>query len=441
MIIDFVVSKIHSCQFGFLKGRSCVHKLLTSLSLIVDSLDKHHSADAIFLDIRKAFDTVNHNKLLKKLHTLGFTGGSLRWFEAYLTDRYHRVKINGHISSDLQVWSGVPQGSIIGPILFLVYVNDMFPHVSSSNLMMFADDSECIKEISSPYDQLLIQEDLDQLETWCSDWDMSFNVRKCVHLHFGSPDEHSYSLYQSEIPCHDSYKDLGVWITSDLTWSQHISHILSSAYSSLNLIRRVVHYSCSITIKRSLYLTLVRSHLIYCSPIWRPQLKKDIVKLEKLQRRATKFITSSDLDYKSRLIDSKLLPLSLWLEAQDVLFLIKLMNDPPDNFNITDYISFVSSSTRAATMNRIKRTIPLKPRLNSTRHFYFNRMVRLWNSLPNIDLQLPFNSIRRHILGIFWQVFIQQFDVNNSCTWFVSCPCTKCTSLPSQIISFTRHKP
>ena len=113
------------------------------------------------------------------------------------------------------------------------------------------------------------------------------------------------------------------------------------------------------------------------------------------------------------------------------------MNDPPDNFNITDYISFVSSSTRAATMNRIKRTIPLKPRLNSTRHFYFNRMVRLWNSLPNIDLQLPFNSIRRHILGIFWQVFIQQFDVNNSCTWYVSCPCTKCTSLPSRIISFT----
>ena len=113
-------------------------------------------------------------------------------------------------------------------------------------------------------------------------------------------------------------------------------------------------------------------------------------------------------------------PLSLWLEAQDVLFLIKLMNDPPDNFNITDYISFVSSSTRVASKNRIKRTIPLKPHLNTTscRHLYFNRMVRLWNLLPNIDLQLPFNSIKRHILDIFWQVFIQQFDVNNSCTWF-----------------------
>ena len=219
------------------------------------------------------------------------------------------------------------------------------------------------------------------------------------------------------------------------------TYILSNAYSSLSLIRRVVPYSSSISLKRSLYLTLVRSHLVYSSPIWRPQLKKDIVKLEKLQRRATKYITSTELDYKSRLIDTKLLPLSLWLEAQDIFLLIKLMKDPPNNFNITDYISFVSTSTRAATMNRIKRSIPLKPRLNTTRHFYFNRVVRLWNTIPNIDLQLPFNSIKSYILDIFWHIFIQQFDVNNSCTWLLTCPCTNCTSLPFRIISYTRHKP
>ena len=188
-----------------------------------------------------------------------------------------------------------------------------------------------------------------------------------VHLHFGSPDKHSYPLYQSEIPCHDSYKNLGVWITSDLTWTQHIS----SVYSSLSLIRRVVHYSSSNTIKRSLYSTLVRSHLVYCSLIWRPQLKRTLSSWKScnVNDKLLSSFTSSDLDYKSRLIDSKLLPLSLGLEVQDVLFLIKLMNDPPDNFNITDYISFVSSSTSAATMNRIKWTIPLKPRLNTTRHF------------------------------------------------------------------------
>ena len=203
------------------------------------------------------------------------------------------------------------------------------------------------------------------------------------------------------------------------------------AYRSLSLIKRVVPYSSNIDLKRSLYLTLVRCHLSYCSPVWRPHLLQDSRKLESLQRRATKFITSYDMDYKSRLIATKLLPVSLWLEAQDVLFLIKLMIDPPSGFCLDEYISFMSSSTRASSHNKIKRSHLLIPHLNVTRHFFFNRVIRIWNSLPYIDIQLPYLSIKRQILDIFWQYFLQSYSVENPCSWCIVCPCAKCSYLPN----------
>ena len=218
---------------------------------------------------------------------------------------------------------------------------------------------------------------------------------------------------------------------SDLSWSTHIASLLAKAYKSLNLIKRVVPFSSHVDLKRSLYLTLVRCHLLYCSPVWRPHLLKDSRKLESLQRRATKFIISQDLDYKSRLIAIRLLPVSLWLEAQDVLFLIKLTIDPPSGFCLEEYISYVSSSTRASSHNKIKRSQLLIPRLSVTRSFYFNRVIRIWNSLPFIDTNQPYLSIKRQILDIFWQYFVHSYSVENSCSWCVVCLCAKCLCLPN----------
>ena len=137
-----------------------------------------------------------------------------------------------------------------------------------------------------------------------------------------------------------------------------ITAILARAYRSLNLIKRTLPSNCcNISLKRVLYLTLVRCHLVYCSPIWRPHLLQDSKRLESLQRRATRYLVCRDLDYKSRLISLSLLPISLWLEVQDVLLLIRLMTDPPSNFRLEDYITFVSSSTRASTLTRLKGLI------------------------------------------------------------------------------------
>ena len=136
------------------------------------------------------------------------------------------------------------------------------------------------------------------------------------------------------------------------------------------------------------------------------------------------------MDYKSRLIATKLLPVSLWLEAQDVLFLIKLMIDPPSGFCLDGYISFISSSTREISHNKIKRSRLLIPHLDITRHF-FNRVIRISNSLPYIDIQQPYLSIKRQILDIFWQYFLKSYTVENPCSWCIVCPCVNCSSLPN----------
>ena len=171
--------------------------------------------------------------------------------------------------------------------------------------------------------------------------------------------------------------------------------------------------------------------------MWRPHLLQDIRKIESLQRRATKYITSCHLDYKSRLEATKLLPVSLWLEAQDVLLLIKLMIDPPSGFRLEEYIIFTSSSTRASSLNKIKSSRLLIPRLKVTRHFFFNRVIRIWNSLPYIDIQLPYPSIKRHILDIFWQYFLQAYSIDNPCSWCIVCPCANCSNLPNPSLNLT----
>lgn len=440
-IMFFIYPLISSDQYGFLKGRSSVHKLLSSISLIVDSLDNNQSLDAIFLDIRKAFDSVSHQGLISKLQSFGFVGESLAWFKGYLNSRLHCVRLDGQVSGALPVRSGVPQGSILGPVLFLLYVNDLFSQASYSRLIMFADDSQCLMRIRTPQDSLSLQSDLNSMELWCADWSMSFNAKKCALLRFGpetSPPV--YTILNDPIPLCTSQKDLGVLITNNLSWSPHITTVLAKAYRSLNLIKRTLPPNCcNISLKRVLYLTLVRCHLVYCSPIWRPHLVQDSKRLESLQRRATRYLVSRDLDYRSRLITLSLLPISLWLEVQDVLLLVRLMTDPPSNFHLEDHITYVSSSTRASAHNRIKRTHPLIPRLNTTRNFFFNRIVRIWNSLPPINTQRPFPAIKKHIISIFWKYFTSYFSVDNTCTWFIACPCSNCLCLPTPTLSLSIH--
>ena len=209
------------------------------------------------------------------------------------------------------------------------------------------------------------------------------------------------------------HKDLGVLVTNNLTWSNHINCIYSSAYRSLHLIHRSVS-SNNPSLRKCLYITLVHSRLIYCSQIWRPRLIKYIVCLEKVQRRATKYILNDySTDYKTRLMSLHLLPLMYWLELQDLMFLIKCIKDPDDNCDISNHVKFMSSPTRASSLKHLQHNIS---RFSTTRHFYFNRIVPLWNSLVSeIVLSLSVLSIKSTSLNssgvISWLILIQTIRV------------------------------
>ena len=198
------------------------------------------------------------------------------------------------------------------------------------------------------------------------------------------------------------------------------------AYKLLYFIRRSTSNSHSFYTKLSLYKSLIWPKLLYCSQFWRPHRVKDINNFECVQRRATKFILQDyQSDYKLWLTTLNILPLSLWFEYLDFLFLLKCLQHPPDHFNIFNFIQFVSSNTHSSSASKLKRILPHSSQ-NCIHFFYFNRVVRIWNSLPVINLSLSASTIKLKIKAFLWEYFLTEFDPSRTCTWFLCCPCQQC---------------
>ena len=424
-IVNHLVTQINPCQFGFIKGASTLQQLLTFFDFLTNSPTQ---IDTIYLDIRKAFDTVSHGILLNHLWSFGITGTLWSWFKCYITDRVQQVSINNTLSdSVLPVISGVPQGSILGPLLFLVYMNNISSSIEVSQVLKFADDMKCFMTISCDEDCIKLQQDVDSIihQTFLSN--LTINFTKCVHVPFKSTSNTRYLISSTEINCQETQKDLGVIVSSDLKWSNHYNSIISKAYKSLALIRRTFCSNHYPSVKLHLYITLVRPHLTYCSQLWRPYLIKDILCFERIQRRATKHILNNyNISYKSRLLELHLLPFMYILEIQDVLFAIKSLKSPTRNFDINRYITFTQGHTRSSTHNKLKH------RLHSTnlnRNSYFHRLPRLWNALPVINTNLSIATIKAKLKKFMWNHFVTHFDDDNHCTYHYLCPCSKCHDL------------
>ena len=426
-VLDFLYPSFSTSQFGFLPGQSSLQQLLIFLNDIHNNSLNHLQTNVVYLDFRKAFDTVPHDRLLNKLWSMGVNGDIWLWFKSYLSSRRQVVSVNSNLSASLPVHSGVPQGSILGPLLFLIFINDLPSFAQVAKLLLYADDTKCYS-FSSPIQSLAIcdlQADLNNLFHW-SVSNISFNSAKSTYLCFTNsktPTAVDLFLDGQTISKSHSHKDLVVIISDDLTWSSHYTYLVSKALKTLGLVKRSVGSSATAQVRKSLYLILIRSQLSYCSPIWRPHLHKDIMLLESVQRKATKWILNDyKLDYRSRLSSLQLLPLMMSFEIADIVFFLSSLKAPSPAFDISHYVHFSTSHTRSSGLK-------LQHRLshnNLSRHYYFNRLPRLWNRLPSsLDLlscSIPLAKSR--LANFMWLSFENHFHCSNICTYHFNCPCS-----------------
>ena len=289
-------------------------------------MDEGSPVDVIYLDFQKAFDKVPHQRLILKLKSPGMGNSIINWIEQCLTDRKQRVVVNGEVSSWKSVLSGVPQGSVLGPILFLVYINYLEKGVTGS-ILKFADDTKLFRKTKEIGDNFVLQDDIDKLVKWSEKWQMLFNFGKCKGPHTGPGNSGmNYEMGGTILGKTVKEKDLGVTMNANMKVSEQCRIAASRGNQVLGMMRRNITYKEESLIV-PMYKAIVRPYLEYCIQAWNPHLRKDIDMLEKLQRRATKLIPGlRDLRYEERLKKCGLTTLETRRLRGDQIEVFKILN-------------------------------------------------------------------------------------------------------------------
>ena len=385
-------------QYGFTKGRSCTTQLLVTIHEWMTELDKDNPVDAIYLDLRKAFDTVPHKRLLHKLEGYGIKGHLLNWIHDFLSNRTQYVSVNGNCSDEIRVTSGVPQGSVLGPTLFIYYINDM-PDGIDCDMKIFADDTKVYSKITNDDDYRKLQESLRKLVQWTEDWLVKFNCDKCKVLHMGRQNpKHEYRMTEEQdgnvLQTTEGEKDLGVTVDPELTFDQHISEKVKKANSISGLLMRTITYKTK-EIMVPLFKALVRPILEYANAVWNPYLRKHIDLIEGVQRRFTKkMIGMENLEYEDRLKRLHLPSLEYRRTRGDMIEVYKIMHeyyDPSTTSTLfscptNDYTSTNNPETQSnPSMSTRGHDYKLTKHRRNKRNFqesFTNRTINLWNNLP-----------------------------------------------------------
>ena len=405
-LLDHLIQNNLICdeQFGFIPGRSCSLQLLDIMEIWTKSIDEKIPVDVIYTDFAKAFDTVSHRELLYKLQNLGITGKLLKWIQNFLSNRKQQVKVKNSISLWQSVCSGVPQGSVLGPILFVYFINDLPSNVSNNCIRLFADDAKLSGTVKNYTESLTMQESINSICYWTENCSLNLNIDKCKVLHLGSKNQKfSYTMPsssgQSCLQVVECEKDLGVQIDNKLSFSSHITDVTSKSNRILGLIKRSFRYMGKETFVK-LYKSLIRPILEYACTVWSPFLIKDKRSLENIQRRATKLIPGlKDLPYPDRLKSLGLPTLEYRRLRADMLQTYRIMTGI-DHLN-PECLFVLSQDTRI----RGHKYRIYKQRCSSQmrRNFFSFRVVDLWNSLPAEVVESPNINIFKNRLNYYWK--------------------------------------
>lgn len=267
VLFEFVKNRISTNQHGFFNGRSTTTNLLEFTSTTIKSVEQGKQMDVVYTDFSKAFDLINHRIVMKKLENFGVHSSLLSWIGSYLANRSMAVRIGNHCSRAFHPNSGVPQGSHLGPLLFLIFINDITDSFNSVHYQLYADDMKLYMPITSIVDCVNFQADLNRLDSWCKNNQLFLNIDKCkvMSFHRGKPSfKFDYCINNRKLQRVNSMLDLGVLFDTKLSFNDHISLKISKAKAMLGFIKRISSEFDDIVALKSLYCAHVRSHLEYC---------------------------------------------------------------------------------------------------------------------------------------------------------------------------------
>ena len=367
-----------------MRKRSTLTNLLEYLEVLTKIMDEKDAQDIIYLDFSKAFDKVPVRRLLSKCEGLGIQGDVLVWITEWITGRQQRVVINGQASGWADITSGVVQGAVLGPCLFLIYLNDIDGAVAhlSGILSKFADDSKWARKVLNEEDRKEFQEGLDRLMEWAEDWQMEFIKKKCHIIHLGKNNRgYEYNLGGTKLESSECEKDLGVMVHQTLKPSKQCAKTANMVLGQLT--RGVGYRDKKVFI--DLYKTYVRPHLEYCVPAWCPWLIGDKELLEAVQRRAVKAVTNlRSQTYEGRLQELGLDSLEERRKRGDLITAYKVLTGK-DNVDPTTWFTNFDHGVGAVTRRQaghLNVEIPVWDG-EVRRNFWSVRVCNPWNNLPD----------------------------------------------------------
>ena len=388
------------CQHGFRPGFSTVTQLINVIDNITQALDNNHRVDCIVTDFSKAFDVVPHSLLLLKCSNYGIRGVLLKIIENFLRGRTQQVKVDGVLSNETEVLSGVPQGTVLGPLLFLIYINDL-PFNISYMAKLFADDCMLYRTVKTPADTTSLQNDLDTVSAWCEKWKMPLNILKCSVIHFSKKLNEilpQYTLQNDILKPSTDIKYLGVTLNEKMNWKTHVTNTTNKAQKVINLIKRNFYKSSSDT-KILCYNTLVRPTLEYASSAWSPHTQSDCVKLENINRQAARLAFKEHRREPGTM--TNLLKEKNWptLEERSTVnrlgMLHKIMHSATP---IVDQTVQLSEYQRPRAPNDQQLIRPHCRTLQRSSTF-FPRSATEWNTLPQVLVDISDNKLFKRKLN------------------------------------------
>lgn len=409
-------SYFYSGQYGFRPDTSTTSAAVDLTVALQGALDDHMLAAAVFIDLKKAFDTVDHKILLQKLENAGIRGFALEWFRSYLNSRTQFIEINGIRSSCLPISYGVPQGSILGPLLFLIYINDIGTLELAGKISLFADDTVIYYKGKSEQEIIKnIQKDMLILFQWLIDNKLTLNKEKTMYMFFHKPSyksglQNSIMLGDWNISRVTSFRYLGLFLDSTLSWDTHIEFIKNKITPIIGVLFRLRHAKLPTYVLKSIYHSLIHSHLSYMNMIWGCSTVENLRQLEVLQNRAVRIIFSIPYLTPMKQVYSmyKIIPLCFQISLSAITHThkikYKLMHT---NLSFSLNEDMHAYNTRFSNNIHITHSESVKYGL----HSILSLSIRMHNTLPShielLRMKKELTSFKKKVKDVLWQKYLE----------------------------------